>query len=337
MRRAILGFAVRSCNNTVGGLESAPKSAQSTFGSKIPLTLLDSQRIVVVGIGITAETSEAHDPKDTHTMNTFKLTTPNGIVIESTWDDIATTAVVTAPKVLELPKAAPVAKAPKVPTTKAPKAAKPAKSPKGNNVGLLEQIRALKVAGKYSEAVKLTPPSWLQVIGEIQLHAERHNGQGAEFNAAPKVAKAAKKARKASKKPVVAKAETAPVGALDMPADTGSAKPTVLAPKVEAAVHATASLRDQLKDIGVDGFANELLCGDVSLKATRAMYLSATEDEVLDLMAACKQEALLIEDAAERCEAAKLSCVDVANGLVELWKFFAAKLMAQAELMTAAV
>jgi hypothetical protein len=280
-------------------------------------------------------------------MNTFKLTTPNGIVIESTWDDIATTAVVTAPKVLELPKAAapvkqtksaPVAKAAKQPTateryiaSKKPKASKPAKT---DSKSLLAEIRALKVAGKYSEAVALTPPSWLQVIGEIQLHAERHNGQGAEFNAAPKVAKAAKKARKASKKPVVAKVE-APVGALDMPADTGSAKPTVLAPKVEAAVHATASLRDQLKDIGVDGFANELLCKDLELKAYRTMYCNASQDEVLLLMDACKQEAIMIEDAAVRIEAAGMDA-SIVNGLVELWKFFAAKLVAQADLMTAA-
>lgn len=292
-------------------------------------------------------------------METFKLTMPNGILIEYTNSGaVATTAAVAVkvPKALELPKeaapvkqtkSAPVTKAAKQPTKKATKAVKVAKPPKGNGVELLAQIRALKAAGKYSEAVQLTPASWLQVIGEIQLAAERN---GTQYNAAVSTKKATKrvasKKRKAAAPKVlndVAEAIAAdlapkePAAAMNMKADTGSAKPTELAAPVEKAMNAKASLRDELKDIGVDGFANDLLCGDVNLKLHRELYLNATEDEVLDLMTACKQEAIEIEDAAERCEAANLSCVAVANGAVELWKFFAAKLNSQLDTMTAGV
>jgi hypothetical protein len=276
-------------------------------------------------------------------MNTFKLTMPNGIIIESTWtNEVASTAVVKEPKApkLELPKAAAPVKAAKQPTkaVKAPKVTKAVKAAKQptNNEALLASIRQLKAAGKYSEAVALTPPAWTQVIGEIQRAAER---QGTTYNAAVSSKKSAKKVaskkRKAAKAPKVPAVAEGPKGALDMKADTGSAKPTQLDDRAAKQQQLKASLRDELTTIGVDDFVIEILTGDRDIKALRALYTTASEDEVLDLMDACKQEAVLIEDAAERIEDAGIDA-SVVNQLVELWKAFGAKLRSIAESMTAA-
>jgi hypothetical protein len=291
-------------------------------------------------------------------MNHFKVTMPNGIIIES-WDDVVVPVKAPAKQSLALPKepkapsiktqpkAADTVKPKKVvkPSKKAPVKKPKASKQESDKVTLLAEIRRLTAEGKFSEAVKLTPKGWIQEIALIQRKAEMG---GTTYNAAANAAgkkgtptrKGRGKRKAASKKlqKVGEKAEGL-VGALDMVPDTGSIKQAPLEPAVEKAVHTKVSLRDALADIGVTGFVSDVLTGDFSLKAAKECYLSASADEVLILMDACKQEALLLEDGAERCEAAGPEFArqaEMLNQMVELWKMFAAKLRSKAEALTTA-